>query len=131
MVAVIVCVALSFWTAHGLGAEVFTFDSEAEWRTWQIPQNLVSTNAAGHLGLVKFRKDIDPVRNAGDFFHDTLERKGVQGGIWRVGSNPTEGANLLGIQSAILALLIFMAWAVVHYVIGARTYRQDLEAKNA
>ena len=95
MVAVIVCVALSFWTAHGLGAEVFTFDSEAEWRTWQIPQNLVSTNAAGHLGLVKFRKDIDPVRNAGDFFHDTLERKGVQGGIWRVGSNPTEAANIV------------------------------------
>ena len=47
------------------------------------------------------------------------------------GSNPTEGADLLGIQSAVLALLVFMAWAVVHYLLGARTYRRDLDAKNA
>ena len=84
------CICLSLAAAVQLNAAVFTFDSEAEWATWQIPQNLVRANASGHLELVKFRKNIDPVRNAGDFFHDTLEKKQVQGGIWRVGSNPDD-----------------------------------------
>ena len=41
------------------------------------------------------------------------------------------GAGLMGIQSATLALLVFMAWAVLHYVLGARSYARDLEAKRA
>ena len=81
---------LSIAVAADLKAEVFTFDSAETWQTWQIPRNLVRTNASGHLELVKFRKNIDPVRNAGQFFHDTLEREQVQGGIWRVGSNPDD-----------------------------------------
>lgn len=36
-----------------------------------------------------------------------------------------------GIQAALLILIVFVAWAVVHYVLGARTYVRDLEAKNA
>lgn len=47
-------------------------------------------------------------------------------------SGSSEGqanTGLLGIQSATLALLFFMAWAVLHYVLGARTYARDLEAK--
>ena len=51
------CICLSLAAAVQLNAAVFTFDSEAEWATWQIPQNLVRNNASGHLELVKFRKD--------------------------------------------------------------------------
>ena len=54
--------------AHPLAAEVFTFDSAEKWQTWQLPQGLVQLGPSGHLELVKFRKDIDPVRNASDFF---------------------------------------------------------------
>jgi len=36
-----------------------------------------------------------------------------------------------GLRSAMLLLIVFVAWASVHYVIGARTYARDLEAKNA
>ena len=94
MIVLFFCACLSLWVAD-LRADVFTFDSAAKWQTWQIPQNLVRTNESGHLELVKFRKDIDPVRNAGDFFHDTPEREQVQGGIWRAGSNPGQAFNII------------------------------------
>ena len=80
------CVGLGLW-AGPLAAEVFTFDSAEKWQTWQLPQGLVQLGPSGHLELVKFRKAIDPVRDAGGFFHDTMERKAVQGGIFRAGSN--------------------------------------------
>ena len=35
------------------------------------------------------------------------------------------------IRYALVALIVFVAWASVHYVLGARTYLRDLEAKNA
>jgi predicted MFS family arabinose efflux permease len=35
------------------------------------------------------------------------------------------------IRYALLSLVICMAWAAVHYLIGARSYLRDLEAKNA
>ena len=88
-------VCFLLWVAGGLRAEVFTFDSDEKWRTWQIPQGLVEINEAGQLELVKFRKDIDPVRNAGAFFHDTLEREQAQGGIWRAGSNPDDASAII------------------------------------
>ena len=93
--------AIFFWCAtlsllaRPLAAEVFTFDSAEKWQTWQLPQGLVQLGPSGHLELVKFRKDIDPVRNASDFFHDTMERKAVQGGIFRAGSNPRDAANII------------------------------------
>ena len=93
--------AIFFWCAilsllaRPLAAEVFTFDSAEKWQTWQLPQGLVQLGPSGHLELVKFRKNIDPVRNASDFFHDTMERKAVQGGIFRAGSNPRDAANVI------------------------------------
>ena len=35
------------------------------------------------------------------------------------------------IRNALLLLVACMAWAAVHYLLGARTYLRDLEAKNA
>ena len=93
--------AIFFWCAilsllaRPLAAEVFTFDSAEKWQTWQLPQGLVQLGPSGHLELVKFRKDIDPVRNASDFFHDTMERKAVQGGIFRAGSNSRDAFKII------------------------------------
>ncbi|MBJ18289.1 MAG: MFS transporter [bacterium] len=36
-----------------------------------------------------------------------------------------------GLRSAMLLLSVFVAWASLHYLLGARTYTRDLEAKNA
>ncbi len=46
------------------------------------------------------------------------------------GARP-EGSELLGIQSAMITLIIFIAYSVLHYLLGARTYARDLEAKSA
>ena len=35
------------------------------------------------------------------------------------------------IRYALLSLIVCMGWAAVHYVLGARTYLRDLEAKAA
>ena len=34
------------------------------------------------------------------------------------------------IRYALVTLVVFVAWAAVHYVLGARSYLRDLEAKN-
>ena len=86
--------SLSLWAAP-LAAEVFTFDSPEEWQTWQLPPGLVQLGPSGHLELIEFRKGIDPVRDAGDFFHDTVEREAVPGGIFRAGSNPGDAFNII------------------------------------
>jgi len=35
------------------------------------------------------------------------------------------------LRKALLALIVFMLWAMVHFLLGARTYLRDLEAKDA
>jgi predicted MFS family arabinose efflux permease len=35
------------------------------------------------------------------------------------------------LRKALLSLIVFMLWAEVHFMLGARTYVRDLEAKNA
>ena len=81
--------------ARPLAAEVFTFDSAEKWQTWQLPQGLVQLGPSGHLELIKFRKGIDPVRDASGFFHDTMEREAVPGGIFRAGSNPGDAFKVI------------------------------------
>ena len=69
-------------------ADELRFDSEAAWRTWQMPSDLVQIDADGRLRLTKFRKEINAVANAGDFRHATQERGEVTGGIWEAKSSP-------------------------------------------
>jgi hypothetical protein len=35
-----------------------------------------------------------------------------------------------GLSAALTVLVVFVGWASIHYVLGARTYAQDLQAKN-
>ncbi|MBI2506165.1 MAG: gliding motility-associated C-terminal domain-containing protein [Candidatus Latescibacteria bacterium] len=76
-------------------AEVFTIDSAPEWQTWQFPQGLVQISQAGHLELTRFRRGIDPVRDAEQFTHPTVTRGQVSGGIWRAASNPQAAARII------------------------------------
>ena len=69
-------------------AESLRFDSEAGWRSWQMPRDLVQIGAEGGLRLKKFRKEINAVANAGNFSHPTQERGEVAGGIWEAKSSP-------------------------------------------
>ncbi len=67
-------------------AETLVFDSAAAWQNWAIPHGLVRIDDAGALHLVKYRKEIDAVRDAHLFTHATQERGEVAGGIWAAGS---------------------------------------------
>ena len=69
-------------------AEELRFDTPAAWRDWEMPRELVQIDAEGALRLTRFRREIDPVRDATLFTHATLNRGQVAGGIWRAASLP-------------------------------------------
>ena len=76
-------------------AEEITFDSAAEWETWDIPHGLVRVNDAGHLELVRYRKNIEAVEEARSFTHATRAHGVVSGGIWHAGSSPFTASRLI------------------------------------
>lgn len=76
-------------------AEVFTFDSPDKWQTWQIPAGVVEISPQGHLQLTKYRKNIDPLRDAALFTHPTQKRGEVPGGIWNAGSNARTAGRII------------------------------------
>lgn len=74
-----------------LAAEVLTFDSAAEWETWERPFGLIQVSQQGQLQLIKFRKEINAVQDAHLFSHETKKRGEIfAGGVWEVGSNPQD-----------------------------------------
>lgn len=76
-------------------AEVFTFDSPDKWQTWQTPAGVVEISPQGHLQLTKYRKNIDPLRDAALFTHPTQKRGEVPGGIWNAGSNARTAGRII------------------------------------
>lgn len=77
-------------------ADELRFDSAAAWQTWRIPQGLVKIGDQGQLNLVKFRKEIDAVRDAHLQQHITQQRgDAVSGGIWAAGSGEASAPLLI------------------------------------
>ena len=69
MRAIMWSVALGFaWPLAGHG-DFYRFDAAAKWAAWELPTGLVQVDESGRINLVKFRKDIDPVRDAHLFEH--------------------------------------------------------------
>ena len=83
--------ALALLLPYGAYAEFLTFDSQAAWEAnWSLKPQLNIFTPQGHLGLVKFRKDINAALDAHLFVHPTNERGDVAGGIWSALSNPND-----------------------------------------
>ena len=83
-------IALLLLLACHARAEFLTFDSRATWEAnWSLKPQLNIFTPQEHLGLIKFRKDINAVLDAHLFVHPTNERGDVAGGIWSALSNPT------------------------------------------
>ena len=78
--------AILFLSAIWSRAEIYTFDTPARWRTWQIPHGIVQVTDEGHLELTKYRKNINAVSDAHLFSHPTQTRGAVSGGIWKAGT---------------------------------------------
>ncbi len=80
------------WMATGaVYGEYYRFDTPDKWARWDLPQGLVQVGESGRIQLARFRKDINPVRDASSFTHGTLARGDVAGGIWRAGSGAASG----------------------------------------
>ena len=77
-------------------AEFLTFDDPAMWEAnWTLKPQLNIFTAEGHLGLVRFRRDINAVTDAHLFVHPTNERGDVPGGIWSVLSNQADAPRII------------------------------------
>ena len=76
-------------------SEMLTFDSKAEWEDWKLPRGLVEIDEGGYLRLSKFRKNINAIREAGSFEHNTSQSGMVRGGIWRVGSGGSSASMVI------------------------------------
>ncbi len=89
-------IALALLLACHARAEFLTFDSQAAWEAnWSPKPQLNIFTPQGHLGLVKFRKDINAVLDAPLFVHPTNERGEVAGGIWSALSNPGDAPRII------------------------------------
>ncbi len=89
----ITAIALFSLLPSAVSAEFLTFDDPAMWQAnWSLKPRLNIFSDEGHLGLVRFSKDINAVADAHLFVHPTNERGDVPGGIWSALSNEA-GAN--------------------------------------
>ena len=89
-------IAFALLLAAPLQAEFLTFDSPATWQAnWSLKPQLNVFSPEGHLGLIKFRKDINAALDAHLFVHPTNERGDVAGGIWSALSNPNDAPHII------------------------------------
>ncbi len=82
-------------------ADRLRFAEEADWQSWQRPQDLVLFEG-GALGLRRFHKDINAAADAPLFSHATQKRGPVSGGIWEAKSGAATAERLIDgdVQSA-------------------------------
>ena len=77
------------------GAGTLLINSQDQWRQWSFPQGLLSLAADGSVALRRFRRNIDAVADAAEFFHPNANRKEVQGGIRSAGTHVDQAAHIL------------------------------------
>ena len=77
------------------GAGTLLINSQDQWLQWTFPQGVLSLAADGSVALRHFRRDIDAVANAAEFFHLNAKGKEVQGGIRGAGTHIDQAAHIL------------------------------------
>ena len=87
-------VLVIFLLPTGATAGTYTIDRKSQWEKWTYPKGAMEIGEDGSLGLVWFRREIDPMLDAGDFEHTTRERGVVQGGA-RARSNDADARYLI------------------------------------
>ena len=70
--------------------QVFQVDQE-----WNFPAGTLEFGADGSITPIKFESSINAALDADQFTHETKEQGEVQGGVWKVGSNPGAAANII------------------------------------
>ena len=77
------------------GAGTLLINSRDQWRQWTFPQGVLSLAADGSVALTRFRRNIDAVADAAEFFHPNAKGKEVQGGIRSAGTRIDQAAHIL------------------------------------
>ena len=77
------------------GAGTLLINSQDQWRQWTFPQGVLSLAADGSVALRRFRRNIDAVADAAEFFHPNAKGKEVQGGIRSAGTRMEQAAHIL------------------------------------
>ena len=62
---------------------------------WNFPAGTLNFGADGSITPVKFESSLNAALDADQFTYQTKEQGEVQGGVWKVGSNPGAAANII------------------------------------
>jgi hypothetical protein len=90
-IAALLGIVLGCGSWQAVGADMLTFGDPEAWESvWVLKPGLTVFNEDGHLGLVKFNKDINAAQDAHLFTHATNERGDVAGGVWSALSNEAD-----------------------------------------
>ncbi len=90
-----VMAALAVGLVDRADAGSLIIDSQQEWGEWIFPQGVLDLNEDGSVGLREFRRNIDAVADAPQFFHKDSAGNDVPGGVRGAGSNEEQAANVV------------------------------------
>ena len=76
-------------------AGTLLINSQDQWQQWTFPQGVLSLATDGSVALRHFRRNIDAVADAAEFFHLNAKGKEVQGGIRGAGTHIDQAAHIL------------------------------------
>jgi len=93
--ALIIPVCVCVFALSAAYAERLVFQGVKSWRDWEVPFGLTEVGDQGQLRLVKYRKDIDAVRDAHLFSYESKSKGLVSGGIWEATSNPAAAETII------------------------------------
>ncbi len=93
--ALIIPVCVCVFALSAAYAERLVFQGTESWRDWEVPLGLTEVGDQGQLRLVKYRKNIDAVRDAHLFSYESKSKGLVSGGIWEATSNPAAAETII------------------------------------
>jgi len=71
--------------------QVFQVDE----REWVFPAGILQFGEDGSVTPTKFESSINAALDAREFTYESKEQGAVQGGVWKVGSNPRDAGNII------------------------------------
>lgn len=83
----------SLFQGYHLNAKQVVINQAEEWQVWEAAPGIRVIEADGTVRPRLLRKEVNAVRNAGDF--ERVAEDTLVGGIWSAGSNFTEAVNII------------------------------------
>jgi len=78
-----------------IGQNTYTVNRKSQWEQWKFPKGAVELRPEGSIMPVKFEQPFNAALSAPQFIHTLKQQGDVQGGVWRVGSNPARAPSII------------------------------------